>query len=143
GANARARAFGFFGVACNFTWLAAMFDSAAIVNHLMPSDSVPELSGYQDVGVAALAMYDSAIAVANSAAATGAGGFPTPTTWMSGKSLTRDEFVRLMRSWKARTRTIVPRSKADRDAVDWAAVIADAENGITSDILVTVSDASG
>ena len=143
GADARARAFGFFGAACDFTWLAAMYDSAGIVSHLMPPDSIPPLSGYKEVAAAALALFDSAIAVANLPAATTTGGFPTPAGWMSGKALSKDEFIRLMRSWKARLRTIVPRTKTERDAVDWQAVIADAENGITADLMVTVSDASG
>jgi hypothetical protein len=48
-----------------------------------------------------------------------------------------------MRSWKARTRTIVPRDKAERDALDWQAVLADATNGITADITVNVGGNTG
>ncbi len=143
GQDARARAFGFFDVACNLGYLALTFDSAAIVNHIMPSDSVPPLSGYQDVAAAALANLDSAIAMANLPAASGSGGFPTLPAWMSGTTLSKADFVRLMRSWKARIRADVARSKAERDAVDWAAVIADATNGISADVTVNVGGSTG
>jgi hypothetical protein len=143
GADLRARAFGFFDIACSLGYLSMGWDSAAVVTHLMPSDSIPPLVGYQDVAAAALADLDSAIAVASLPAA--AAGFPTPAgnAWMSREALTKDSFIRLMRSWKARIRTGITRSKAERDAVNWAAVIADAENGITADITVNVGGNTG
>ena len=89
-------------------------------------------------------MLDSAIAIANSAAATnGANGFPLPTTWISGVALTRDNFVRLARSYKARLRAGVARTPAARAAVDWAAVIADATNGITADFTISLGGTTG
>jgi hypothetical protein len=83
GQNARARAFAFFALACNQGFLALTFDSAGVVVNGMPSDEVPELSGYADVMAAAIRMLDSAEAIANSAVATTTGGFPLPATWMS------------------------------------------------------------
>jgi SusD/RagB-like outer membrane lipoprotein len=143
GSDLRARAFGFFDIACNLGYLAMTFDSAAVVTHLMPTDSIPPLVGYQDVAAGALADLDSAIAVANLPAA--ASGFPTPTgnAWMNTTALSKDLFIRLARSWKARIRSGIARTKAERDAVDWPAVIADAENGINVDITVGVGGNTG
>jgi hypothetical protein len=144
GANARARAFGFFDIACSLGYLALTYDSAAVVTHLMESDEIPPLVGYQDVAAGALAALDSAIAVAGTAAA--ATGFPTPSNtnaWLSANAITRDQFVQLSRSWKARIRAGVARTKAERDAVNWQAVVSDAEAGITADLIVNAGGNTG
>jgi hypothetical protein len=144
GTDARARAFGFFDIACSMGYLALMYDSAAVVTHLMPTDSIPPLVGYQDVAAGALAALDSAIAVASTPA--GAAGFPTPSNtnaWLSTNAVTRDQFVQLARSWKARIRAGIARTKAERDAVNWQAVIADAEAGIKADLVVSVGGNTG
>ena len=134
--DARAKAFAFLILGQALGNLSLAYDSAAIVTPATPSDEVPVLSGAAQVNTAALRMLDSAIAIANSANATnGANGFPLPTTWISGVALTRDNFVRLARSYKARLRAGVPRTPAARAAVDWAAVIADATNHIRQRIL--------
>ena len=139
----RARAFGFFAVACNSAWLAMYYDSAGVVKPGMASDVIPELSGYQAVMDTAIMMLDSAIAIANQSAAASGEGFPTPATWLGNKQYTKDDFVRIVRSMRARFRAGVARTKAEREAVDWPAVIADAENGIVEDFRVKVGDGSG
>jgi hypothetical protein len=48
-----------------------------------------------------------------------------------------------VKSYKARLRANVARTPAERAAVDWAAVVADASGGITSDHLITGSTTSG
>ncbi|QJR36057.1 hypothetical protein [Gemmatimonas groenlandica] len=142
--DARAKAFGFYILGQALGNLALAYDSAAIVTPATPSDQVPDLSGAGQVATAALQMLDSAIAIANSAAATnGANGFPLPTTWISGVAVTRDDFVRLSRSYKARIRAGVARTPTARAAVDWTAVIADATNGITADFAVTLGGTTG
>ncbi|WP_373070292.1 hypothetical protein [Gemmatimonas sp.] len=142
--DARARAFGFYILGQSLANLALAYDSAAIVTPATPSDQVPGLSGAAQVGAAAMLMLDSAIAIANSAAASsGANGFPLPTTWISGVAVTRDQFVRLARSYKARIRAGNARTPAARAAVDWAAVIADATNGITADFTVSLGGTTG
>ena len=138
----RARAFGFFAIGCNSAWLAMYYDSAGVVKPGMPSDEIPPLSGYDAVMDTAIMMLDSAIAIANTPAA-GANGFPTPAAWLGNKSYSRDEFVRIVRSMRARFRAGVARNRTERDAVDWPAVIADAENGITENFRVKVGDGSG
>jgi hypothetical protein len=53
------------------------------------------------------------------------------------------ELVRLAYSMKARYRAAVARSPAERAAVDWAAVAADAAKGVTEDWAVSVVTGSG
>ena len=141
----RARAWGYFVVGCNLGFLALTYDSAGVVapGFSLAGDLVPELSAYADVMKAAIRMLDSAVIIAGNAAATGAGGFPTPVAWMSGTALSRDEFVRFARSYRARFRAGVARTPQERAAVDWNAVIDDAINGITADVLVTVGGSTG
>lgn len=138
----RARAFGFFTLGCHSGWLAIIYDSAGVVKPGMPSDEIPPLSGYKAVMDTAIMMFDSAIAIANTPA-TGANGFPTPTAWLGNKSYSKDEFIRIVRSYRARFRAGLARTPAERAAVDWPAVIADGENGIVSDFRVKVGDGSG
>jgi hypothetical protein len=131
--NARAKAFSFMILGQALGYVAFGYDSAAIVTPAVPSDDVPGLSSAADVGVAAIAMLDSAVAIASSDVAAGAGGFPLPSNWINGIPLTRDQFIRLTRSYRARIRAGLPRTPAGRAAVNWTAVIADATNGITAD----------
>ena len=142
--DARAKAFAFYVLGQSLGMLSLAYDSAAIVTPAVPSDQVPALSAAAAVNVAAMQMLDSAIAIANSAAATnGANGFPLPSTWINGQSVTRDQFVRLARSYKARYRAGVARTPTARAAVNWQEVIADATNGITADFNVNVGGGSG
>jgi hypothetical protein len=142
--DVRARSFAYFTIGWALGGLALAYDSAGIVTPATFNGSFPPLSGYQDVAKAALAMLDSAILVANSPNATvGANGFPLPTTWISGLAITQAQFIQLVRTQKARIRAGIARTPAERAAVDWAAVIADAQAGITADFVVTLSVAAG
>jgi hypothetical protein len=68
-----------------------------------------------------------------SVAAGGGGGFPLPATWIpSSTNFTGPEFIKLIRSYRARFRANVARTPAERAAVNWDLVIADAQNGITA-----------
>jgi len=142
GQDLRARAFGFFAVGCHQGWLALTYDSAGIVTPGLAGDFVPPLSGAASVIRSAIAMFDSAIAVASNPAALGPSGFPLPALW-TGNALTRDDFVRLVRSFRARFRAGVARTPAERAAVRWDSVLVDADNGITSDFMVTVGGTTG
>jgi hypothetical protein len=143
GADLRARSMGFLNMGCNLGWLSLAYDSAGIIDHIMASDFVPELSGYADVNKAALAFLDSALAVAGTTGADGAGGFPTTAGWFSGTTLSRAQFIQLTRSLKARFASSVARTPAERTAVNWAGVAADAEAGLTFDLEVQVGGTSG
>src|SRR5262249_3946320 len=129
GKDLRDRAFGFFVVGASQGWLALMYDSSAIIVPRMGADSIPPLSGAQQVAASAIEMLDSALAIANDPNA--ASGFPLETAWLSSApgygSL--DTFKRLVRSYRARIRAGVSRSPADAAKVDWVKVIDDAENG--------------
>jgi len=142
-ADLRARAMGFFNIACNMGYLALAYDSSAIIDHVMESDFVPELSGYSEVMAAVLANLDSALAMAGTAGSDGTGGFPTNAGWFSGTTLSKDRFIELVRSFKARFRAGVARTPAERQAVNWAAVVADAEAGLKADLVVTIGGTSG
>lgn len=143
--DARATAFSYMILGEALGFLSMGYDSVAIVTPLTGILEVPELSGYKAANTAALAMLDSAIAVASSAAATtGSNGFPLPGNWINGQAnLSQANFVRLVRSYKARIRAGVARTPAERAAVDWNAVISDATNGITADFMVNIGAGSG
>jgi hypothetical protein len=141
--NLRARAFGYFAVGCHLGWLAMTYDSAAIATPGIDAESVPPLSGAQDVMRAAIAMFDTAISIASSPTASTTGGFPLPATWVNGTALSSGEFIRMVRSYRARFRAGVARTPAEREKVDWPAIIADAENGVMSDMMITVGGSSG
>jgi hypothetical protein len=142
-ADLRARALGFFNMACNLGYLSLAYDSAGIIDHTMESDFVPELSGYKEVNAAAVAFLDSAVAIAGTAGSDATGGFPTAAGWFSGTTLSKDRFIELARSFRARFRAAVARTPEERAAVNWAAVAADAEAGLKADLTVTVGATSG
>ena len=141
--DARAAAFAYMILGNAIGYLSIGYDSVGVVTPATGSSDIPDLTGYKEANKIALAMLDSAIAVANSSV-TGANGFPLPNTWMNGQTgLTAANFVRLVRSYKARIRAGVARTPAERAAVDWAAVISDATNGITADFTVAYGGGSG
>jgi len=143
GQDARARSFGYFSLGWALSGLALAYDSAAIVTNDTPSDAVPGLSDYKVVGAAAMKMLDSALAWATAASATGAGGFPLPSTWINGNAMTAPQFAALIRTQRARLRAGIARTPAERAAVDWNAVVADAQAGIASDFIITMSVSAG
>jgi hypothetical protein len=139
----RARAFGFFAVGCHQGWLGMAFDSAAIVSPGIAGDSIPPLSGAREVMAAAIAMLDTAITIASHPAARGPGGFPLPAHWLAGNALNDADFVRLVRSLRARFRAGVARTPEEREALDWNAIIADAEAGVATDFTIAASPTAG
>lgn len=143
GQDLRARSFAFFENGVALGYLAMSYDSAAIVTPATPSDAVPPLSSHVDVMKAALASLDTAIAIANDPKA--APGFPLPSNYINlpSGSISKDAYVRIIRSYKARFRAGVARTPAERAAVDWTSVIADATNGIQSDLVVQINGSAG
>jgi hypothetical protein len=149
--DARNRSFAEFLRGVSLGYLSLIYDSASVIT---PQDSISALgtavpgvfSGYQEVNAAALAALDSAIVAANAAAARPAsesGNFPLPGTWINGYTPSAPEFVKLLRSWKAKFRASVARTPQERAQVNWDAVIADAQNGITADWRVTTNTVTG
>ena len=134
--DARDRGFAQFVNAISLGYTALMYDSAAIVTNVVPSNVIPPLSGYQAVMTAALAELDSALATGGGA--TAASAYPLPPAWINGNGMTQAQFVQFVHSWKARLRAGVARTPAERAAVSWSNVIADAQAGITADISITM-----
>jgi len=89
---------------------------------------VQDLYDYNEVMQAALDYFDDAIELAGQTWQGGA----IPEAWMS-VSVDNATLARLAHSAKARYRAAVARTPAERAAVDWAAVVADVDAGITED----------
>lgn len=127
-ADARANAFARFVLGVSLGSLALVYDSAAIITPEDDPELVPPLAGYPVVSAAGLANLDEAISIAQANPTA----FPLPATWLNTATTTSQaEFIRVVRSYRAQLRVAVARTPAERAAVDWNAVIGDAENGIT------------
>jgi hypothetical protein len=136
----RTRAYGRFVIGISLGNLALAYDSAAVV--VPGADPTPPLVAYDSVGRAALTMLDSALADATNPVA--ASGFPLPPIWLNfNGTVTAADFARLIRSYRARIRANIARTPAERAAVNWAAVIADATNGITADQQIVMNPNTG
>ncbi len=146
----RGRAFAEFLRGLSLGYLAIVYDSAGIIkadDPLTPANTAEpgELSSYKEVMAEALSALDKSVVAANaSAGAAGANGFPLPANWMfTTNSMTAAEFIKVVRSYAARLRVEVSRNPAERAAVDWDKVIADAQAGITADHKITTSTTTG
>jgi hypothetical protein len=136
----RAKAFAEFLRGLSLGYLALTHDSAAVVSVQMSPEDPGELRGYVEVMDSANAALARAIAYANDPLA--APSFPI--TWIPTPTvMTPVEFTRLIRSYRARFRANLARTPTERQAADWAAIIADAQNGITADHMNTTSSTAG
>ncbi len=59
--------------------------------------------------------------------------FTWPALFINGRTITRDELVRVMYSFLVRADVYSPRTPAQRNAVNWAAVLARLDSGIVRD----------
>jgi len=59
--------------------------------------------------------------------------FTLPSTFVNGRSITRDELVRVAMSYIVRSQVYAPRTPTERAAVNWARVLAQLDSGITRD----------
>jgi hypothetical protein len=143
--DARAKSFAFFSLAYGLGQLSLLYDSAVIVDASQDNTVVPPFSDYKAVNAAAIANLDSALAIAQSAAAASIGTATwIPKDWMSTTDdIGRDTWIKMIRSYRAKYRAGVARTPAERTAVNWAAVVADATNGITDDFVVNAATATG
>ncbi len=145
--DARARSFGYFNLGFATGTVALFYDSTAIVKPGIETGEIPPLSSAKDAMSAAIEMLDSALAIANSpAATTGSEGWPIPSDWVSspdGPGPSMDEWKRIIRSYRARFRAEIARTPAERDAANWDAILDDATNGITHDFLIAMTSSNG
>ncbi|NOT09935.1 MAG: hypothetical protein HOP28_17220 [Gemmatimonadales bacterium] len=139
GLDARARAFAHFVKGVAIGYLALTYDSATVIDETLDTQAVPELVGYQDAMNEAIKGLDSAEAVATADGS----GFPLLAAWISGNALTAPNFIRVVRSYRARFRANVGRTPAERGAADWTKIIADATNGITANLDMTTGGTTG
>ncbi len=126
----RAVALGQLVQALSLSNLAVIFDKAFVVDETTNLDSLQAVP-YPEVWETALEKYEAAISTARSSA------FTIPAAWVGGKaSWSRDDFIGLARAFRARYRTQVPRSPAERAAVDWNAVLEDLAGGLPREFIV-------
>ena len=128
GRDARFRAFGEFLRGVSLGYVALFYDSAAVITPKTASDDASKLVAYTVVMDSAYAALQRAIDAANTPGflALDANWIPAPA------SLSASDFIRLIRSYRARFRANVARTPAERAAANWDQIIADAQNGITA-----------
>jgi hypothetical protein len=141
--DARARAFARFVQGAALGNVALAYDKGSVITENDNPEAINPLVDYNAMRDAALAYLDSAVAIASGPAPSGSGWFPLPDAWINGNPLSAADLVRLARSYKARIRAGVARNPAERAAVNWNAVIADAENGITADLQISMNPSAG
>ena len=144
-ADLRALAFAYLVMGTANGNLALVYDSVSVVT---PEDDISQgapanLLGYAEGMVVALKQLDSAIAISQRANALATPGYTLPATAINGNAFTADQVIQLTRGWKARLRAGVARTPAERAAVDWDAVIADAGAALPTDLKITMSNATG
>src|SRR5690348_4818170 len=141
--NARARAWGFFELGLALGNTALVYDSASIVYPATPTTGPAQpLRNHAAVMTAALGDLDSALAIARSSDVT-SNLTPFVSPWINGLSIDQPTFIKIVRSYQARFRAGVARTPTERAAVNWDQVIADATNGITQDLVVSLSIQAG
>lgn len=132
--TARSKAVGKFIQGVSQGHLALYYDSAVVLHERMLADTItaPVFQGYRAVADTAIAQLDGAIAAAQAGPA-----FTLPVEAWLFQAMTRDQFVQLANSYAARIIAYTPRTRAERDAVDWARVIQRVDAGIKTDFAPT------
>lgn len=147
--DARARAWGWFVLGLSNGDNSLIYDSVAVVTPrdvVNPSAAPAALIGAAAANAIALQQLDSAITYANAWSSSAA---PPNTankntlesTWMplATGSINAAQLVGIIRSYKAHFRADVARTPAQRAAVNWAAIIADASAGMTTDLTISIN----
>ena len=124
--HSRLMAFARFVQGVSHGSLALLYDRAIIRDEATDLTSEPRLVPYDTVLAAALDYLAEAASLAEGH------GWTIPESWMSVE-VPADQLARLAHSYSARFRAAVARTPAERAAVDWDAVIADVDAGITGD----------
>lgn len=132
----RARAYGKFMQGLNHASLALLYDQMFVVDESTDIDAEQEPLDYQTVMGRALDYFDEAISLSQGAS------FTIPSQWIT-RDISADELVRWAYSAKARYRANVARTPEERAAVDWNAVVADIDNGVTDDLMLNMDYTAG
>jgi hypothetical protein len=129
----RLKAFSHFTYGVSVGYLSMVYDSTEIPRPSDDANTKIPLEGYKDVNAHELAQLDSALVYL---AASGTTAIPAGWFGPGGSAISVSEFARIVRSYRAQIRAGVARGSAERAAVDWDKVIADAEAGIQADFTV-------
>ena len=122
---------------------ALIYDSVALVSEGQTGEDPGVLVGYKTAADSAYAAFQRAIDLTNASVA-GDAGFPLPSTWIpSPTAWDKANFVSFIRSYRSRIRANMARTPAERAAVDWASVVADARAGFTADHNITMNSTTG
>lgn len=131
----RARALAKFSQGLAYAYLALLYDQAFIIDETTDLTAVEfQFLAYPEVMDIAIGMLDEAAEIASSNT------FTIKPEWIptaSEAEMTSDQLARLAKSYTARFLAQVARTPAEREAVDWADVIARANQGITSDFVLS------
>ena len=131
--------FGKFLIAMGQLNVALRFDKVFLTDVTTPYGFVPtatDLKTYQEGLVHARKLLREVIADARAQPA-----FTFPTTWINGNALTRDELIRVCLTYLTRADVYGARTPAEREAVDWSAVLARLDSGITKEFFVKADPA--
>ena len=113
-------------------YIALYFDRGFIVDETMDLEEVtPQLKPYAEVRDSAVSYMKQAIALAD------ANAFTLPATGWFHTAMTNQQLSRLGHAFIARFLAYTPRTRAERDAVDWNAVLTEATAGVTTDFAPT------
>ena len=127
------RAYGRFVQGLAHASLAIVFDQGFILDETTDISTAQTPVSYNEMMAAALGYFDQAISIASGAS------FELDPNWMS-RAVSADELVQLAHSYKARYRAAVARNWTERQAVNWNAVIADVDAGITADWAMSLNN---
>lgn len=123
---AGARAYGKFVLGLAHATIAALYDQGFAVDETVDISQPQTALDYNALMAAALGYFDEAIALSNGQE------FVLPAAWMTVE-VDAELLAELAHSFKARFRAAVARTPAERQAVDWNAVIADVDAGVQED----------
>lgn len=128
----RARAFGRFVQGLAHANLAVLYDQGFVIDETteltdaagnpIPQEAVP----YTSLMNAAIDYFAEAISLSQSDA------FTVPADWMSVE-VSSGQLARIAHSMRAAYRASLPRTPEERSVVDWEAVLADIDAGVTED----------
>jgi hypothetical protein len=141
GDEQRLKAFAHFVHGVALGYLAATYDSVGIPRPTDGPSEVPALEAYPAVTAYALGELDSALVYARMT-----GTSALPVNWLTGptgSTVSTAQFIRVIRSYKAKFRVQTARTPTERAAVNWTEVIADATNGLTADLVAGMNPSQG
>ncbi len=124
------RAMSYFIQGVSLGYIGLNYDKGYILTEETEDPALEPLSSYSEVTAAAIASLQKCIAIAD------ANNFIIPSDWINGKDYTNNELSQIAHSYIARFLVYNSRNATQNDAVNWQAVLDNANAGITSDFEV-------